>query len=349
MKKFAAKLGVLLLIVIPLHAVINLWIFPPQQKFVAGNDEYLERLDRFLAEKRDVLFFAASVNWYHSPEDADQRKISEMLDERLSEHLVGEVDHEAYHMGVYRAFCQYVASQGMVSPKLIVISANLRSFSTHWHKRPDWRFDDLQRYLMGTGKSARKNILNEAAYAITYRPFKIFKVYESDAVPFADLPVYDGDENVGPTSRFETARRFPSAESTKQMIVYYYMQRIHEDHERLRQMVSIAELANRSGLRVLFYITPVDYQACDRRLGTRFSEQIRENARTICNALQREGHEVLNLSCSLPEDSFHYGDKFPNEHLNEKGLAFVAEKLAERVLVELADDGIPTNRGVPSP
>jgi len=277
-----------------------------------------------------IIMFGDSVNFSGSPNETDKRKISEILAALLAtEHLI-TVDGRAYHLGVYDSYLHYALRHGKNKPKFLIVPINLRSFTTHWILNPGWRFDDLQRYLRHAG----------LLYDLLYRPLKSFKVggdQEISQAEFQQAPVFDGWKRVGQVKEFDNPTfNEPSVTRKQAKATYYYMQSIDRNNERMKQLLSFQKNIRKHKIPVLFYIGPVDYQACDALLDNRFTPQIQQNVATIRRELEKNGSSVLDLSFSLDSDGFYYRSPYPDEHLNHKGRSFVAAKIRDRMTTGLS-------------
>jgi hypothetical protein len=277
-----------------------------------------------------VLFFGDSVNFCYAPTDVDRRGISEMLASMMPERRLVTVGNRAYHMGVYDAYTRFSLRHGRKKPKMIVVPVNLRSFTTHWIMNPGWRFDDLQRYLRHAG------IIDDLAY----RPLKCLKAGGDPGMTqdqYQLAQVYDGRKVVGRVKDFIGSEDDKVTDEKKRnKVVFYFMQGLDKKNERVCQMLRLAHYTKIRGYKVLFYIGPVDFQTCDKLLGNeRFSKQMKTNADYIMKILDDAGYDALDLSRTLGSDSFYYRSPYPDEHLNEKGRRYVAERLKERITAEL--------------
>jgi dienelactone hydrolase len=92
-------------------------------------------------------------------------------------------------------------------------------------------------------------------------------------------------------------------------------------------MLDIANLADQNGTRVLFYITPVNYQQGERYIGDEFSRVVSKNIDVVKSLLSDQtDHLLLDLSFDL--EAFAFVDM---EHLREIGKEYVAGRLATAI------------------
>jgi len=124
-------------------------------------------------------------------------------------------------------------------------------------------------------------------------------------------------------------------ENTRDQLILRYMYRAPADHAKVIAAVHIARELRKAGVCAVIYFTPIDYQTGEQYLGERFTARIRENVQTFRDALRAEDVDLLDLSLVLDPSKFHWGSMYPNEHLNEQGRLFVAERLAEAVRARL--------------
>ena len=321
------KVVLLFTIVVPVHVIFTIYVYPPSSTEMVGRT-HLSQLAALKScigkEANTIIFLGDSVNFSYAPSDRDKRRISEMLQDSLPDFRVVAIDHRAYHMGVYRGFVSRLTGSAN-KPNLVIIPVNLRSITTHWVKNPSWQFVDLQRYLLFDG----------VLFRVFFRPMRSFKIYRDSTlseVAFSRTPLYDGDIKVGTVKDYQSvSREDASTRNTKAMITYYYMEKLQEKNPRACDLVAISQMVKQTDLKVLFYITPIDYQKCDTVLGDRFSQRIKENKAIVRNLLEREKIDVLDLSFSLPSDGFYYRSQYPDEHLNEKGRKAVASMLRDSI------------------
>jgi hypothetical protein len=120
------------------------------------------------------------------------------------------------------------------------------------------------------------------------------------------------------------------------------------DHPRLRDMIDITRIFDSSRTRLLFYLTPIDYQTGNRLVGEAFSRRLRENSAVIRALLAAENVLAPDLTFSLGWEAFGWrgdgqvpgGNKIPDEHLAEAGRRYVATQVADSLKGILEPDWI---------
>lgn len=280
--------------------------------------------DRYLAEGRDIIFFGESTLYTVNPNDTDRSSIDRMLEPLIPQYRLGAIAHDAYHLQLYESFCAYIAQQSS-HPRLLVVPINIGTLGPYWDARPEYQFQRIMLFL--------KN--DHWWFRAFYRPLAAFGALDLNPVSqraFDSIIVYDEDRPVGRMKDF-MAGRFQTVtdENTRDQIVVRYMHNASPQDRKIQAMCRIAEISRRNGIPVLFYLTPIDYQAGDKSLGPRFTEHIARTIALIEKLLAERQCVPLNLALSLDSSYFHWGSRYPNEHLNERGRRFVAEQLAAAI------------------
>jgi hypothetical protein len=321
------KRGVLFcLLTVAVHAAVTAFLWPVQVVEMVGRRhmQSVRDIEAVPADgSKEGLFLGDSVNFSYAKDDTDKRRMSAMLSERLPALHVVAVDHKAYHLGVFDAVVRNLVRRGR-SPQLVLVPVNLRAFSSHWIHSPGWQFENLQRYL----------VWDSAGYRLVFRPLQSFRAfrdsYESQE-SFRSRPLRQGTSapnTIGRILAMQEAQRTDTA-AMRAAVDLYFMETIDERLRPMQDMLNLARRAREAGIRVLFYIGPVDGETCDRYTDGRFSQQTDRNAEKIVAALQAEGAAVVDLHRLLPASAFAYRSPYPDEHLNQAGRKAVAEALAD--------------------
>lgn len=300
MKKKIIKLILFFLIVGVLQFLVD--SFAPGMSF-----DNLVRLDKFLKKSPDILIFGDSTNWYTAEDDKDKRSISMMLKKMIPQYSIASITHPAYHPDVYAAFCQYIVRQKN-QPRVIVVPINMRCFSPEWDMNPHYQF------------VKEKIILEGGLRRIFYKPLRLLNILkEVTRKEYLETPVYDGNRKVGQIKHIR---------GLNGQFLLKYMYSLDERHRKVKSLLKIARLLSKNNIEVIFYLTPIDYQEGEKYFPGRFKKQLTHNTGFLVSLLSKEG--VLDLSMDLTSDYFAWKKKGSvNEHLNQAGRQYVAEKLAK--------------------
>ena len=105
-----------------------------------------------------------------------------------------------------------------------------------------------------------------------------------------------------------------------------------EDHRKLRSMIEIVRMIKKSDIKLIFYMTPINYQICEKYMGKDFRLRLKNNIDIIKSLLTENGIEALDLTFDLQPESFCWiDDGCLNEHLNQKGRKYTATRLYETI------------------
>lgn len=324
-KQPLVKISFFLVLLVVLHTGVSA-LFPPSLP------AEIEKFDRLLSQGVEVLYLGDSTLLLPLGEVTT----GEILQELLPEREVGQVAHPAYGLEVFHAYAAHMDRHG-VSPQTLVLPINLRSFSPAWDRRPAYQFTK-ERRLLALGHPWARLLL---------RPLEAFGFFQPSISQraFLDTPVYDGDEVVGEVRDYETLAddeilqeeaenayrevALEDEETAQAVLTYHYMLNLEPDHRKLDESIEVAELAERRGFNVIFYISPINVEQGERFLGSRFTERLRENIQVVesrLDAAALDSVTLLNLAFELP--AYDFTDL---EHLTETGKEVVAEQVASAV------------------
>jgi hypothetical protein len=282
----------------------------------------LQEVRALAASRIDVVFLGDSSVY------ADRRSrfsTGDLLQTRVPERRVGTIAHAAYHTGVYSAYARSMETLAY-RPRYVVVPITLRSFSVSWDRRPDYRFESTIFML------EHSNLVGRALV----RPLQVFKAFDPPAGANAEydaLTAYDGDVAIGTMKELSGPDyAHVTEEHSRNIVAASYMYALEPDH---RKVVKLAELTSRlraAQIEPIFYVTPVDYEACGRLLGRRFDARIAANVEVLRRVLAAQQVSLMDLSHLLESELFNWRDElYPNEHVIEEGRRRIAAELAKSI------------------
>jgi hypothetical protein len=250
--------------------------------------------------------------------DVDLRSIFQCLSDTLRDFRVAGVSGFAFQMDLYKAYCSYVFNHSITPPKFIVVELNLRSFSPEWDLRPEYQFE------------YEKIILENTFLAQFYHPLSVFKYFQRDISQesFVNSYVNIDGKTVGKVNDFLKSETI-NEEYLKNQFLFHYLYKLDKNHRKVRAMIEIIEMASNHGSKVLFYVTPIDYNKGEHFFPKEFDKILTSHISFFHNLLTEHGAYFLDLSNSIPENYFSYGQT--PEHLKQQGRQFVASKIALEV------------------
>ena len=329
MKTLVTRLSFLVLVLAILQ-VITTAAFP-----VELPPEIL-RLDAALAQNANIVYLGDSTLTL----PVGEVTTGEVLQEMMPECTVAEIAHPAYNLDLYRYYVRHIVRSAN-RPRVIVVPVNMRSFSPEWDRRPGYQFAEEKAALT----------LGPLLSQVLWRPMQVFGGFESriSQEAFLDTPVYREETRIGTVRDFEQLTEgseaealqgdtefayhdvLPSAddeEALQQFLTYRYLSGLQPDHRQLKAMLDIAKMGQEHHVRILFYITPVNYQQGQRYVGESFREVVSKNADVVKSLLlDQTGIALVDLAFNL--EAFAFVDM---EHLRETGKEYVAVRLAAAIM-----------------
>ncbi|WP_216907215.1 hypothetical protein [Synechococcus sp. CCY 0621] len=292
-------------------------------------------LELFSSEETapNVLYLGDSVVERTSKHDSDARTLGKMLADCLHDKLsVASISGSAYHMQVFLGFVQ-ILSTLRLQPKMLVLPINLRSFSPQWDLNPLWRLEPeiaaIKSYLAEPHRGspvlekADQNKLVDAIDSYANR------VVEYPLSEFSQIGQFREVIASNPQDETEKNCRW------RHIYIFHYTHPLDCSHPKLGVLTEIINQLADMGIKILLYITPINYCAGLRHVGSEFEAIVRENIRVITNCIDQhtslDSTRLLDYSTLLTSDYFFH-DNDPTEHLNQAGRSALANSLADQVL-----------------
>lgn len=119
----------------------------------------------------------------------------------------------------------------------------------------------------------------------------------------------------------------------RHLFIYFHLFELTEENRRLILMKRAAQKALSMKMKVLMYITPVNYQAGERFVGRDFIPLFLKNVTTARDYLSNEnrGDIVFHDFSRLFDSRFFNHMNDPTEHLNQEGRAHLSKLIAAAV------------------
>lgn len=292
----------------------------------------LQEIQKYKDNHIDVIYFGDSSVYFYSKKDKDKRATFEVLNELLgNKYKVEMLGSAAWQAEVFSAYAKYMKQQNFL-PRYVIIPINLRSFAVGWDYWPAYQF---------TGDLTYFRYYNTPLYPFIniITNFSLADVNQKYQYLFENSTVYDGYTPVGKASKFENLDNVPYDVRFKKKLIYFYFSYINSDHRKLRSILQISDTFKNTNTKVIFYITPIDYQTGEKYYPNTFKQRIAHNVKVITSELQKKGATVLDLSLGLDAKDFTWSeqtgnDRYMNEHINNHGKYFISSEIA-RVIDKL--------------
>lgn len=311
--KFFVKLFIFLVLLLSINSVIYLLLIK-NSNIVSEPD--IQRFYSELNGKLNVVYFGDSVIRAVGLNETDGKTLADLVCINTKERILF-IDHPAYHTEIFLEYSkQILSSKG--KPNLVIIPINLRTFSVQLDSRPEYEFVK-EKVALRYSQSWIGSFLKPA---LVFRLFNSLKISQET---YENTSVYIQENRVG------TVRDFKNL-TIKQAFGFDYMYPLSYDHKKIKALVSIAKLYREANIKVVYYITPIDYQTGENNWGANFDEQVVKNIDIIKAVLSKEKQDVVDLSFLLGAEDFDWKrDNYPNEHLKETGRVKLASEISRLI------------------
>lgn len=309
--------------------------FRPQQSSVEPAELFPEfqKLKSELFEKKEIpecFYLGDSVLLRTAREDVDNRCLGQLFCDELSSVLSScWVAHSAYHMEVYYHLIRFIIKH-TETPPLIVLPINLRSFSPQWQYYPDYQFRQEIAFLQAAFEGREDYSVFSGEIDIDSND--AFEEYDQHPVDSLSTLTKIGEFrlliNAEPKTAAQKQFRY------RQIFMLHYLCKLREMNERLRYLTFILNETHQSQSKILIYLTPANYQAGVRFVGSEFERIVAQNVGIIENVISKHkgGSDVVFLdeARSFASNLFFQEDN-ATEHLNEAGRKKMASILVNHV------------------
>lgn len=332
MRSFLLKFLVTLL-VIYLGQLLISNVFPPKipQTAVYFNSAFHEK-------KPEIMYLVDSTDYVTDSEEKDHDAISLLMEKELKCATVGAIVQNGGNPDIFASFANYI-SRFQPLPDYLIIEINMRTFGAAWDKDPQFAFNEQKLF------------------------FDWFA--ETPLMPFWSFFSNSGFINFEPTANSATSDQAPKIFLTllrkagimrypenptnepypdnplKNLVHANYMYNLTKDHRKVQSLIRIADMFASQKTKLIFYFTPIDYQPKQSFMGEGFVTQLKKNVNLVKSALQEKQVTVLDLSMSLPAETFTWRaiiransnleNLYNNEHLMAQGRHFVAKALTDEI------------------
>lgn len=278
-----------------------------------------------------VLYFGDSVVERVAHQDDDKRTLGTMvvdlLQNRAKTHYLS---HSAYNAKMYYHLIRVLVAL-KARPQLVIIPVNLRSFSPQWDFYPEYQFNDelkmIETYLAGNQQFG----LIESAI----QPEE-WEAYDALPVKYALSPLNRIGQfrmivGTSPTTAQQKHFRL------EQIFIFHYMHELSAAHPKIEFLMNCVRILPPE-TRVMFYFTPINYEAGTYYVGSPFNEVIARQVQliqeTFAQALPSERYSLFDYTSLCPAAEFFHAD-IANEHLNQVGRMRLAQQISEQAALQV--------------
>lgn len=269
-----------------------------------------------------ILYLGDSVAERVARQDNDRRSLGELLVSALEPTAPAcVVSHSAYNPSMHELLLGCVLRLRS-QPRVLLLAVNLRAFSPQWADEPRFRFERHRAaYRAYIGGQRRPRIAGRDDDPVDRTAF----LAQSTHLPLSTLKSnaeFDDLRRARPTE--------PSAvhERLRNLIIYHYGFEVRQDNAEVIALTRLLDNADKADIRVVAYLTPMNWQHARERVGAGIESVISHNVNTLEHVLRDNGAETYDFSRSLDSGHFFHNDE-TTEHLNSRGRLWLATALAE--------------------
>ena len=285
----------------------------------------------------ELVYLGESSNKTYGYTDTDQRKISEMVAERLPEMRCGDITKEASHAEVYYYLLKNIPKDNDI--KTVVVTMNLRSFGANWiYSSLETALQKKLVMIKGYPPLMGRALLAFKAYPIrtkdewgrlarrSWEKTPLVFPYDFPYKTTADwnrAVAYEGvKDSLGQRDQALT-------ELTAHFIKNYGFQ-IHDNNPRVRDFDRIVKLAKQRGWRLAFNIMAENTDRAQELVGDDLVFLMRQNVTYLKNRYEAMGVVVIDNLEAVRDRDF-IDREWPTEHYYQTGRQTIARNVAEAI------------------
>jgi len=320
-------------------SLINRIITKKLRALVPPRYEKLVTLDKLFngTEFPEIILLGDSVMERITHEDADARDLGKMVTDlfRDAGRSCIPISGSAYHMLVYDGFIRAMQTRSCF-PLVIVLPVNIRSFSPQWDLQPYWQFNDeikvLNKYCETHGKEIGR-LRRKKHENISLREKRIFR----DTAVNYPLSLMN---RIGQFVDVIESRPQEKAEILKrkrEILIFHYSYPLIPQHRKVIALDQILNTLYEHRIKLLIYLTPINFRAGERLVGPGFGSQLAENVEVLSNLIAshaRPGLKFADWSCSF-DSSYFFSEDLATEHINQNGRLELARMITNEVITLL--------------
>lgn len=283
-----------------------------------------------------ILLLGDSVIFTAGPCDRDKRSVGEFLAETLGE-PVQTLAHPANTPLVFTEQLRFLTNSP-TRPEILIVPLNLRWLSVHWGDNPAYRFTLRRTWL---------TLADGALPAVAQWPSLVHQLlgagHPQQVLAWQQREVTtDWGQPLGkvialeqgqPNRDLDCAAAPPLNEESKLLAAqyaYHYASPPQNPAELIAALPALHRRANALGLRVLYYLTPIDAEAIALHGDPRIHAALERRKAQLRDTLSSLGAQLLDLSETLPHQRF-IDRRYACEHLDDIGRKQLAQTLAKHL------------------
>jgi hypothetical protein len=325
LQTIAFKSGLFALMLLSLNFLYGWLQFPAEVKEAFPDWDKIQQ-----AGEADILYLGESSNVTYGDLDFDKSSIHEFLQRHFPGLQTIGITQAAAHAGHYVKILQNIPCGK--SPKSVVVTLNLRSFSPQWVFAKQAPALDKKMVLLGQGPVLwRKLMLTLRQYnrnseadqlELTQNAWKTEPLPDWGAQSPRNVHQWDSILALKIKKETNPDRKRKLVLATHYLKAYAF-QIDTLSHPRIADLDALVGLCNERGWNLTLNLLPENTQKAEELFRDTLANLMRSNADWLTRRYRHKGVDVVNLLDSLPNECFLDQD-WTTEHYNEFGRRKVA-------------------------
>lgn len=267
-------------------------------------------------EKMDIITLGSSIEYMSHPREKNKRTMTQNLQDYLPQYEIMAFSQPAFTIDLLSPFLKYLRKK-LKKDKLYIIELNWDQYS----------LTDNKPFL---DRTPARIIYEDNIVTTLFRPLSIFNHSFGilSTKEFEEQEVYYQGEYQGTFKELYETNDQAAVARNRYMIQYLY--ELDDNTDKIKTLKKLIAYSKENDLEVLFYLTPFDYQSCDKYFEESVCNRIlNKNIDFVVNLLESNDMPYINLSKSLPTEHIASTPALPNGHLKAEGRDFIAKELAK--------------------
>ena len=328
-KKILLRSVFLLLIVLAFNQlyIITFW---PEELRKEGPE--LTKLLR-IKDSCDILYFGESSNISYDPvNDTNRQSISSLIAQNLKNNTVGDITHQAYHMGIYLPLIKRIEPNDKVNT--LVVTLNLRTFDqacihseleTALQKQALYYADQPPVWIH------LRAALNDYDHVSNFeRDLRMWKQWMFDTLnvkgiqfPYPTIKTWcEVPKFVKPDGSEDMPKRTLADHYIK---AYAFV--LDENNPRVKDCDALVKWSKKTGKKLVFNLLAENTDYADSLVGPELVALMRYNRDYLVKRYQRDGVVVVD-NLELVDGKDYIDQNWTTEHYIYRGRKAIADKVS---------------------
>ncbi|WP_446897222.1 hypothetical protein ACSVC9_09335 [Clostridium sp. LBM24168] len=274
-------------------------------------------------KKSNIYILGDSVMNIISCDDNDIRTLYNMIKCKIRYKTGMSVNgfyFPACHLGIYYIVLHYLKCFNKL-PKIIILPINMGNFSSYWDINPKCEnvdvFNEIYNYIKENNYTI--NNLYQLNIHTCYEDFLSHEEEYNNGVLIKN-EVFENWWNCNTKSKSEYMERY------KYISTWLYNYKLNLNNRKVVILKEILNFCSNNSVKVIAYITPINYEHCVKYVGNNFNNFYKMNVKTI-KGLFKDYNNTSFADFSYDIKSIDFVHPNDTVHLNENGREILSNNI----------------------